>query len=519
MLESLSFRKKIATLIGVSLLGLFIFTAAAFVKLRASIVEGRTSQLVTAVQSARSIAASYQALAAAGKLPEADARKQAMDALRGVRYGATGKDYVYIFSSRFEGVMHPFRTEWDGNNLLGKVKNSKGVDTIEELITAANTSADGTAFVRGEFPRPGSTVPVPKLQYVTSLKDWGWVVGSGVYMDDVDAAVRSALFETLGIAVGIFLIIGGLGFAVGRSVLRQIGGDPQEAVKAMKQVAQGNLATMLREPVPGSLLDTLASMIASLRDTVSQVRHTTESIATASGQIAAGNHDLSARTEQTASNLQQTAASMEELTGTVAQTAGSASKANELASSASTAAARGGEVVEQVVSTMADINASSKRIGDIIGVIDGIAFQTNILALNAAVEAARAGEQGRGFAVVATEVRNLAKRSADAAKEIKALIGASVERVESGSALVTQAGATMKDIVQSVRHVSDIIGEITNAASQQSSGIGQVNGAVSQLDQMTQQNAALVEESAAAAESLKEQAKRLSEVVEVFRLS
>jgi len=519
MLESFSFKKKIATLIGVSLAGMCIFTAMSFIELRASIIDGRTSQLVTAVRSARSIAASYQALAAAGKLPEAEAKKSAMDALRGIRYGATSKDYVYIFSSKFEGVMHPFRTEWDGNNLLGKVRNSRGVDTIEELITAANTSADGTAFVAGEFPRPGTEVPVPKLQYVTSIKEWGWVVGSGVYMDDVDAAVRAALFKTLAIASGIVLVIGGFGFAIARSVLRQIGGDPREAVAAMNEVARGNLAAMVREPLPGSLLDALAAMIVSLRSTVSQVRHTTESIATASGQIAAGNHDLSARTEQTASNLQQTAASMEELTGTVAQTASSAAKANELASSASTAAAKGGQVVDQVVSTMADINVSSKRIGDIIGVIDGIAFQTNILALNAAVEAARAGEQGRGFAVVATEVRSLAKRSADAAKEIKALIGASVERVESGSALVTQAGATMKDIVLSVRHVSDIIGEITNAASEQSSGIGQVNGAVAQLDQMTQQNAALVEESAAAAESLKEQAKRLSAVVEVFRLA
>ena len=518
MLESFSFKKKIATLIGVSLAGMCVFTVMSFVELRASIIDGRTSQLLTAVRSARSIVASYQALAAAGKLPEAEAKKDAMDALRGIRYGDSAKDYVYIFSNKFEGVMHPFKTEWDGNNLLGKVRNSRGVDTIEELITAANTSADGTAYVAGEFPRPGSQVPVPKLQYVTSVKEWGWVVGSGVYMDDVDAAVRAALFRTLATASAIFLVIGGLGIAIARSVLRQIGGDPREAVAAMNQVAQGNLAAMVREPVPGSVLDALAAMIASLRITVSQVRHTTESIATASGQIAAGNHDLSARTEQTASNLQQTAASMEELTGTVAQTAGSAAKANELASSASSAAAKGGQVVDQVVSTMADINVSSKRIGDIIGVIDGIAFQTNILALNAAVEAARAGEQGRGFAVVATEVRSLAKRSADAAKEIKALIGASVERVESGSALVTQAGATMKDIVLSVRHVSDIIGEITNAASQQSTGIGQVNGAVAHLDQMTQQNAALVEESAAAAESLKEQAKRLSEVVEVFRL-
>ena len=519
MLESFSFKKKITALIAVSVAGLCIFTVAAFVELRSSIIDGRTAQLATAVKSARSIAASFQALAAAGKVPEAEAKKAAMDALRAIRYGAESKDYVYIFSNKFEGVMHPFKTEWDGNNLLGKVRNSKGIDTIEELITAANTSADGTAFVPGEFPRPGTQTAVPKLQYVTSIKEWGWVVGSGVYMDDVDAAVRAALYKLLAIAGTVFLVIGGLGVAVARSVLRQIGGDPGEAVDAMNQVARGNLTAMVREPVPGSLMDALAAMIVSLRGTVSQVRQTTESIATASGQIAAGNHDLSARTEQTASNLQQTAASMEELTGTVSQTANSAHKANALVTSASAAAAKGGRVVDQVVATMTDINASSKRIGDIIGVIDGIAFQTNILALNAAVEAARAGEQGRGFAVVATEVRSLAKRSADAAKEIKALIGASVERVESGSELVNQAGETMKDIVVSVRHVSDIINEITHASTEQSTGIGQVNQAVAQLDQMTQQNAALVEESAAAAESLKEQAKRLTEVVEVFRLN
>ncbi len=519
MLKSLSFKKKIAALIAVSVAGMCLFTAVSFIRLRASIVDGRTAQLVTVVQAARSIVASFQARAASGALPEQEAKKEAKDALRGIRFGATSKDYVYIFSNNFEGVMHPFKLEWDGNNLLGKVRNSKGVDTIEELIKAANASPDGTAFVPGEFPRPGSTVSVPKLQYVTSVKEWGWVVGAGVYTDDVDAEVRSALIESLAIAAAILVAIGGLGYLVGRSVLLQIGGDPEEAVLAMNQVAGGNLVAMVRAPVPGSLLDALATMIASLRGTVTQVRDATESIATASGQIAAGSHDLSARTEQTASNLQQTAASMEELTGTVAQTAGSAHKANALVSSATSAAAKGGTVVDQVVSTMADINTSSKRIGDIIGVIDGIAFQTNILALNAAVEAARAGEQGRGFAVVATEVRSLAKRSADAAKEIKTLIQASVERVESGSALVTQAGATMKDIVTSVEHVSDIIGEITNATAEQSTGIGQVNVAVSQLDQMTQQNAALVEESTAAAESLKEQAKRLSEVVEVFRLA
>ena len=248
------------------------------------------------------------------------------------------------------------------------------------------------------------------------------------------------------------------------------------------------------------------------------VRSASNSISTASSEIAIGAQDLSQRTEQTASNLQQAASSMEQLTATVRQTADAAQTANQLASSASSAAAKGGEVVSQVVSTMDEINASSKKINDIIGTIDGIAFQTNILALNAAVEAARAGEQGRGFAVVASEVRSLAQRSAEAAKEIKTLIGASVDRVEAGSRLVEAAGASMNDIVHSVQRVTDIIGEITAASTEQSGGIAQVNDAVTQLDRMTQQNAALVEESAAAAESLKDQALRLTEIVSVFRL-
>ncbi len=268
----------------------------------------------------------------------------------------------------------------------------------------------------------------------------------------------------------------------------------------------------------GHLLRSLDVMRSALHGSLQQVRGVVDSISTASTQIAIGNQDLSARTEQTAANLEETASSMEELTSTVRQSADSAVQANQMAASAAQVAQRGGEVVAQVVSTMDAINASSKKIADIIGTIDGIAFQTNILALNAAVEAARAGEQGRGFAVVASEVRSLAGRSAEAAKEIKTLIGQSVEKVESGAALVQNAGSTMDEIVSSVRRVTDIIGEISAAASEQSQGISQVNVAVSQLDQMTQQNAALVEESTAAAESLKDQAARLAEVVSAFRL-
>jgi methyl-accepting chemotaxis protein len=308
-----------------------------------------------------------------------------------------------------------------------------------------------------------------------------------------NADMRAALSRTLAILVillGASLLAGAaMAFVITRSVTRPL----REAVAAASVIANNDLSHTLdskRRDELGDLLRALGQMQGALRQMVTQVRASTDSISTASSEIATGNQDLSARTEQTASNLQQAASSMEQLTGTVKQSADSARQANQLASSAAAVAARGGDVVSRVVSTMNDINSSSKKIADIIGVIDGIAFQTNILALNAAVEAARAGEQGRGFAVVAGEVRNLAQRSAQAAKEIKGLIGASVEKVESGSKLVADAGQTMQEIVGSVQRVTDIIGEITAAASEQSSGIDQVNTSVTQLDQMTQQNAA-----------------------------
>jgi methyl-accepting chemotaxis protein len=266
------------------------------------------------------------------------------------------------------------------------------------------------------------------------------------------------------------------------------------------------------------MIGALTGMQQRLQALVSEVRQSSQNIQIASTEVATGNQDLSQRTEQTASNLQHTASSMGQLTGTVRQAADAARTANQLAASATTVAQRGGTVVSEVVATMDDINTSSRKIADIIGTIDGIAFQTNILALNAAVEAARAGEQGRGFAVVASEVRSLAQRSAEAAKEIKSLIGASVEKVESGSRLVADAGTTMGEIVASVQRVTDIIAEITSAASQQSQGIVEVNGAVTKLDEMTQQNAALVEQSAAAAISLQQQAERLAHSVSVFKL-
>ncbi|MFG6465099.1 methyl-accepting chemotaxis protein [Roseateles sp. BYS87W] len=334
----------------------------------------------------------------------------------------------------------------------------------------------------------------------------------------VDGLV-SGVFVAFIVAFAVCMVAGAL-LAIGIS--RSIIGPLVAAKRFAERMADGDLsrapdATGTDESA--EMMQALAAMQRSLSEIVGQVRESAESIQVASTEVASGNMDLSQRTEQTASNLQQASSSMTELTGTVSQSADSAMTAKQLAGAAAETAARGGDVVSRVVSTMGEINTASRKINDIIGTIDGIAFQTNILALNAAVEAARAGEQGRGFAVVAGEVRSLAQRSAEAAREIKTLIGASVERVEAGTTLVNDAGSTMTDIVGSVQRVTDIIGEISAAAMEQSQGIAQVNGTVSELDQMTQQNAALVEESAAAAQSLKEQAVRLAGLVSSFKLS
>ncbi len=378
------------------------------------------------------------------------------------------------------------------------------------------TIAETRGFFRGES-RTAFNEMVGELGRLVEINE----KGSQAAVAAADSAYRGAFLWTIAILVAAMAIAFALALWIIRSVTRQLGAEPAEAANLARRVADGDLsvAIALRAGDTTSLMAALKRMQDSLSDIVHTVRGNAEGVATASGQISQGTTDLSSRTEEQASALEETSASMKELATTVNQNADAAQEGSRLAVDASAVAARGGEVVSQVVDTMKGINDSSRKIADIISVIDGIAFQTNILALNAAVEAARAGEQGRGFAVVAGEVRTLAQRSAEAAKEIKSLITDSVERVGQGSQLVDQAGSTMNEVVASIQRVSELMSRISSASLQQSAGVAQIGEAVNQMDITTQQNAALVEESAAAADSLKQQALQLVQAVAVFKLT
>jgi methyl-accepting chemotaxis protein len=414
-------------------------------------------------------------------------------------------------------AMAPTITSEEGKKLLAALNEARSAYVPTQLqfveLVRAGKKDDAADLLQDKL-RP---VQLAYFKAVNDVKDFQIALvhkavkqGQDEYQTD-----KAVMFGLLALMVVVSALFGWL---IARSIVTPL----QRAVASTGRIAEGDLTEVLQaegKDETAELLRGVARMQESLRKVVGQVRNGVDSVTTASAQIAAGNMDLSQRTEEQASSLQQTAASMEQLTGTVTNSADNARQANQLAQSASSAASKGGEVVREVVTTMEQISTSSRRISDIIGTIDGIAFQTNILALNAAVEAARAGEQGRGFAVVASEVRTLAQRSAQAAKEIKTLIADSTEKVEAGGRQVAQAGAAMDDIVSQVRRVTDLVGEISSASVEQSSGIGQVNQAVAQMDQVTQQNAALVEESAAAAQSLSAQAQKLAEVVAVFKLA
>lgn len=467
---------------------------------------------VEQVKLGEKIAREHYEKARTGAISEAEAKAAAAAAIGKIRY--SGSEYLWINDMGPRMVMHPIRPELNGQD-LGSNKDPQGKLLFVEMVATVKATTAG--YVDYMWPQPGSKDPEPKRSYVQGFEPWGWVIGSGVYIDDVNAVARKdASFAMIVVLVGGGLALLGVELFV-RGLRRRL----SSLRDVMHAVAEGDLRASIEAGQPdelGLVLREVIAMQARLTDLVRAIREATESIGIASGEVAQGSQDLSARTEQAAANLQQTAASMQELTGQVQHSAQAADQTRQLADTAAGQAREGAQVMNQVVQTMDGIAASSRKISDIITVIDGVAFQTNILALNAAVEAARAGEQGRGFAVVASEVRALAQRSAQAAKEIKQLIMESVDRVNAGSQQVGRAGDSMGDILAAVQRVTTTVGEISQTSAGQSDGIAQVNVAMVNLDGMTQQNAALVEQTAAAAEALKQQAQMLNATVAVFKI-
>ncbi|GJI99214.1 methyl-accepting chemotaxis protein [Duganella caerulea] len=514
-MNKLSFQQKLWVPLICSLLCITAIFIYQTLQMRDVRIEERQIDLMNLDDAGLSILKLYGEKASSGAMSKEEAQKQATALIQALRFGKDG--YVTITQGT-RSLMNPFKMENNGKD-MADFKDPNGVYLYRD-IAAAGARPEGGGFVRYSWIRPNTKEPVPKMSRVVHFAQWDWDLVTGAYIDDIDNAFYASLYKSAGVLALVCMVLWAIVSVVNKSLRHTIGGDPEYVGDIARQIAGGDLSAHIKthESDRASILFGMKSMQARLADTIGEIRRSADTIATASGEIASGNMDLSARTESQASSLEETAASMEELTSTVNQNADNAVQANQLVMSASAVAEKGGRVVSQVVQTMDTINASATRIVDIISVIDGIAFQTNILALNAAVEAARAGEQGRGFAVVASEVRNLAQRSAGAAKEIKELINASVDSINAGSALVAEAGTTMDQVVASVSRVTQIMSAITEASSEQSTGIGHVNMAITEMDSVTQQNAALVEQAAAAAGSMQEQAGRLAELVSRFKL-
>ncbi|CAG2294314.1 MULTISPECIES: methyl-accepting chemotaxis protein [Burkholderia] len=514
-MSRMSLNRKLWLALALVWIGLLGVGAWSAYETRATMLAERKAGIANLVDSAAGIVKAYHALAQSGTMPEADAKRDALARLAAMRYGDSG--YVFVMDSKPVVLMHPTLPKLVDTQ-VGDYLDPDGKPLFVTILNAAKATGSGFAEYRGRLPH--SETAVPKISYVTRFAPWDWNISSGVFLKDIDTVYYRTLLGHLAVVFVIGFVISAAMLVIIRNVRGSLGGEPDEAAALATRIAQGDLT----QPVPvragdrTSMMAAMHDMQARLQATIGGIRQSAEAIASASRQISAGNDDLSQRTEEQAASLEETAASMEQLTATVKQNADNARQASGLANNASDIARTGSDVVNRVIGTMGEIDDSSRKIADIIGVIEGIAFQTNILALNAAVEAARAGEQGRGFAVVAGEVRSLAQRSATAAKEIRALIVDSVERVRNGSTLVGQAGTTMGEILQAVARVTDIMGEIAAASEEQASGITQVGRAVTQMDQVTQQNAALVEEAAAAAASLQEQAARLRDAVGSFRV-
>ena len=518
-MPALSLRQKLLAPLVFCLLALLSLTLFNAYQARDKAYEARQQALRDFVDSADSLVAAIAAEAKAGKLSEDEAKATAIARVGQLRY-AGGAGYITSITPDSVVLNNPASPGINGKNMAG-FQDAKG-SYLYRNIAAVGASAQGSGYLSYWWPRPGAKEASEKLAYAKRSTAWNWDLIAGDYVDDIQQTFVATLVRSVTALALLGALLTVIAWMAARSVLRAIGGEPAVAAAIAHRIAGGDLSQAGLEHASaapeGSVIAAVQRMSVQLRELVMRIHETAGVIHHSAGEIATGSLDLSQRTEQQASALEQTAASMEELTATVHQNAENAQQASRIATGACAVAERGGSVVEQVVSTMDEINSSSRRVVDIIGVIDGIAFQTNILALNAAVEAARAGEHGRGFAVVAGEVRTLAQRSASAAREIKTMIQASVERVDAGATLVNEAGQTMREVVTTVRNITGIVTEIASASREQSSGIEQVGHAVTDMDRVTQQNAALVEQSSAATQVLQEESQKLSHLTASFKL-
>jgi methyl-accepting chemotaxis protein len=517
-MHKLSFAQKLWLPLIISLVALLAVSVSAAWQSREMRIEERKHDLTNIAHVGLSIVTEYAALAQSGALPEADARKQALERLRGIRYGEDG--YLLVINSKPQMVMHPIKPALEGKDLA----NNADADGRHHYVTFATVAQEPAGgFVDYVFPHSGAAADqtVGKIGYVVRYAPWDWIIATGAYVDDINAVFMASLWWIGAIFLAVSAVLVTLVVLTNRSILRTVGGDPAYAASVANVIASGDLTVTIRtrDGDTSSLLRVMQRMRDALTATLYQIKNASDNVAGGAKEIAIGNADLSSRTERQAAALQETASSMEQMTVMVRQTADNARTASELSASAATIANRGGDMITQAVAAMKDISSESGRMVEIISTIEGIAFQTNILALNAAVEAARAGEEGRGFAVVASEVRSLAQRSATAAKEIRQLISHAVDSVGSGATLVENTGSTIDEARNAIKRVTGVVQEIAAAAAEQSAGIDQVNLAVTQMDTMTQQNAALVEEAAAAAQSLKEQAISLQRAAAAFRVN
>ncbi|KAA0012745.1 hypothetical protein F0A17_07315 [Billgrantia pellis] len=507
---------KLWATLGLMWVGMLVLVGWTAYDKRAGLMQERIASLEHFVGSARDMVASLAVRAEQGELTRQEAQARAIESLANLSFGEDG--YLFAFDSDIRIVAHPRRALGDS---MRDFQDMSGLYLYQELKATADRNPRTGGFVAylSQRSQAGSE-QVPKLSYVQRVPGWNWDLAAGVYMDDIHAAFWESLIElgVLLLGIGILLTLA-MGWII-RDVLKSLGGDPHHAQEVVRRIAGGDLTQPLRLEAGDdtSLLAGIESMRLRLVASLENIRRGTARINEGVDQIVIGNQDLSARTEQQAASIEETASSMEELTQTVGQNAVNAQVASQLAFEARETAHQGGEMMADVVTTMQGIAQSAGRMKDIIEVIDSIAFQTSILALNASVEAARAGEQGRGFAVVAGEVRTLASRSADASREIRALIESSHQQVGQGAELVEKTGSTIREVVGAVTRVTDLMEEIASASGEQRIGIEQVNTAVGQMDRVTQQNAALVEQAAGEAETLRSQVAMLVQEVMWFRI-